>query len=550
MPAEPVRVEPRDVERERAASRAAIREAGLPDAVLQAAPGPYGLSRTGLDVLEALEAALAAGRAAQAALLARIAAERAQGFAGGAPTDPERRFAAALGVAVACDEALAATAGTSEAPLPDRPFPAEDVRALWEAGDIAAALSRDLGGYLAHYANHADAARRLGDGERLAACVRSHWAKMALSAREAAEAPDHAAARAALERAPLRLPAADYAGLARLAARDEPETELLDVTPDDVVGNAEVLEAGLRLARAVAAYDPAEGRNPRAVDNPVLFVLGSPGCGKTITAHAVGRAFLGYCAEAGIPGRFRVIRRTDWASHYQNKSASDLLRIFRDEVFAFRGACGVYWPDIDTAFAARTDPDIRAEEKANLATLFGLLDGTIGPRNGQWFLVCDANYMQMDEAMASRLTQDPKLARGPETVEQYVRLLRDVKLRGWTEHLPPDAEWGALGERLCAARLSGRAVAAIAGRVAADLQDVPEPPGFLRLSFAEKQQALRTAARPVTAARILEHVERYVAFDQEAAARAHREQFTRRVEEIRLQLAAHAAALGPRGVGP
>jgi hypothetical protein len=147
--------------------------------------------------------------------------------------------------------------------------------------------------------------------------------------------------------------------------------------------------------------------------------------------------------------------------------------------------------------------------------------------------------------MVSRLTQDPKIARGPETPEEYVRLLRDIKLRGWRELLPGDDAWPAIGARLAEARLSGRAVAAVAGRVLAELQDVAEPPGFLALPFEAKVAALRAAARPLTAARLLEHVVHYQTFEKDAAERAARDSFERRVEEIRLQLSASAAALRP-----
>jgi hypothetical protein len=550
--APPVLIRAEDVEARRAAARAAIRAAGLPAAVTAAAPGTYGLTSGGLRLLEAMESALATGLAAEGALLARVAADRARGFAADEPTDGERRFAGAFGVLVACEEALGATEGGPPAALPDRSFPADDVAAILAAGDggFAARLVRDLAGYVDHYREHVDTSRRLGDDVRLLACARSHLRRMALAARAAADAVEHAALRDALEAAGVHLPGVEYQGLVRRAADDDEEPELLDVTVDDVVGNRDFLDAGLKLARAVAAFDLAAGKNPRAVDNPVLFALGSPGCGKTVTAHAIGRRFLELCREAGLPGRFRVIRKTDWASHYQNKSAGDLLRIFKDEVFGFHGVCGAYWPDIDTAFQARSGPDVRAEEKANLGTLFGILDGTVGPRNGRWFLLCDANYMDMDEALSSRLTQDPKLVKGPETPADYVQLLRDVKLKHWRDRLPADAEWEPIGRRLKDGGLSGRAVAAIAGRIVAELQDVEEPPGFLKMTYDEKVAALRAAARPVSAPRILEHVETYVHFDRDAAERAHRERFLRRVDEIRLQLSAQALALGaPEGPG-
>ena len=43
------------------------------------------------------------------------------------------------------------------------------------------------------------------------------------------------------------------------------------------------------------------------------------------------------CRERDIPAKFQVIRRTDWASSYQNASAMNLVRIFREEVYGFEG---------------------------------------------------------------------------------------------------------------------------------------------------------------------------------------------------------------------
>jgi hypothetical protein len=341
-----ISLRPEDVQDQRAASRLAITSAGLPALFAEAAPGPYLMSRGALDLLESLESALASGSAAEAALLARVGRDRAQGFACGELTANERRFASSLRTLIACEEALVGSASSTDAALPDKPFPAEDVRALLSDA-TAAALCRDLKGYVEHYRRHADPSRRLGDSTKLAACARSHLKRLSLAARAECEKPEHATLRDALSAATIRLPGATWAGLERRGDDDDGEQpDLLDVRPEDIVGNSEVLEASLKLARSIAAFDPVAGKNPRVVDNPVLFVLGSPGCGKTATAHAVGRTFLDLCRENGLPARFRVIRRTDWASHYQNKSASDLLRIFRDEVFGFHGVCGVYWPDI------------------------------------------------------------------------------------------------------------------------------------------------------------------------------------------------------------
>src|SRR5207249_1810313 len=104
-----------------------------------------------------------------------------------------------------------ALAASEAAPalLPDRAFDAVQVEHLFEAG--ATALCSDLTGFVEHYRAHPDPARRLGDGPRLAACVRSHLRRTQLAARAAGLAAEHEPLRAALEAATLCLPGVTYA---------------------------------------------------------------------------------------------------------------------------------------------------------------------------------------------------------------------------------------------------------------------------------------------------------------------------------------------------
>ncbi|MFA6318979.1 MAG: hypothetical protein WC943_16335, partial [Elusimicrobiota bacterium] len=214
------------------------------------------------------------------------------------------------------------------------------------------------------------------------------------------------------------------------------------------------------------------------------------------------------------------------------------------------GVSGVYWPDIDTAFAARGDADIRQEEKANLGTIFGILDGTIGPKNGKWFLLCDANSLHMDEATLSRLAQAPIRALGPETGADYVRLLRDIKLRGKGAWLKAsEDEWRVVGERCLAEKLSGRSVDNLAGRILTEIEDFTEPPEYFSMDFAGKAKVIAELSRTVTAGRVLELIGEHVRFERSAQARAEEERFRGRVEEIRFHLSAQRAALAGPGTG-
>jgi hypothetical protein len=328
----------------------------------------------------------------------------------------------------------------------------------------------------------------------------------------------------------------------------DPVVDLKPVAIEDVVGNAEFMQAGLRLARDVAAFDLRQHRSAKRI-NPVLFALGRPGCGKTITAHAIGNYFLEYCRAHDVPARFRVIRRTDWASAYQNASANELVRIFKEEVYGFDGVCGVYWPDIDTAFASRDSGDLRSEEKNTLGAAFGIFDGTLIPKDGKWFMICDANFMQMDEATISRIAQNPFQVKGPETVADYVRLLRDVLLKDSVRFIDADqAGWDALGKACLDADLSGRAVESIAGNVRSIIQDFEYPDEYFRADFAERVKIIERLSRRVPVAKVIELIGNYVQFHKDAEEKAARDRFEREVETMVRQLNAGREAAS-RAVG-
>lgn len=533
-----------------------LRQQGLPRLLDEIAPGPYGTTTENLRLLQALELGLAALQAVRRALVGRIQADRRAGFAGGELAAKERRFCSLLAAHVGLREALAALdLEASKLPPAGRHLKLEEYRELLAAQDEAPlipTLLEDLGRYLAFYRTHPNEALRLdageeaSAGERLRACVGSYLALVSQTAQRLGDDGEYAPTLEALREASLSVNGAEYRAFERQTALPtEEERDLMPVAPEDIVGNEEVLRAGLELARSVAGFDLERGENPQSIRNPVIFVLGAPGCGKTVTAHAIGNAFLDLCARHNIRARFRIIRRTDWASHFQNKSANELLRIFRQEIFDFPGVAGVYWPDIDTAFAARDDPGIRAEEKAILGTLFGLLDGTVGPRNGKWFLIADANYLTMDKAAVSRLIQDPHYAKGPVTPAQFVELLRDKKLAPVRESLALEpAQWEAFGQRCVDAGLSGRAVDNIAGKLLAEVAQVELPEAYFSMSYEDKRELLAQRRNTVSYEQLCQLIDRYIQFEQEAEQRAQEQRFDRRVAEIRERLAAQVAAVG------
>lgn len=511
-----------EVERELTTARRLVERAGLPAALAAVDHGAFGTTPLNLEALE--ECARAAAAAMAAARLPRVA--------------PSGGVFLAFVLAEHGALRLAKLASAQHGPEPTGALPSGGYKDLAEpksVEDLALAVLKDASAFIAFYRGHPVADKRpLRDAEAVL-CLRSYFRLLANALRRMGPEKDGTK---------LLTPDLKFMGYQAVPAATEEPTGLLKVGLDDVVGNEDFLKVGRRLVRDVAGFDLQKGENPKRIRNQILFALGTPGCGKTVTAHALLNEFLSLCEKAGLPAKARVIRRTDWASSYQNASASKLLEIFKEEVFEAPGVAGVYWPDIDTAFAARGDADIRAEEKATLGTLFGILDGTIGPKNGRWFLICDANTMHMDDAMTSRLAQTPLKVLGPTTPEHFVRLLRDIKLRGRGPWLPlSEAEWAEVG-KLCVDRgLSGRNVDAIAGRVLTEIEDFEEPEEYFTLSFEAKQKLIHELSNKVPASRLKELVEEHVSFEKGAQAQAEEERFRRRVEEIHLHLSAQRAAV-------
>ncbi len=531
----------------------AIRASGLPGVLGSMSRGPFGTSSRAMAALESLVDAVDLGLGAAAKLRGLILREEASPGSFVVPElkPHQARFVAAYQLVITADAVARRLAELAARPEVEGAMELDGFDELLDMGDaperLMARVLRLAARYLELHSPPVDASRPLGEPtpqEAATHAATTLMAFMVLVRRASMHLARTGSLRPlydALAARPCRVAGHVYRGM-ELAEEAQSAAGLLPVTPDDIVGNEEYLRAGLRLARDVACYDLQQGRNPKRI-NPVLFGLGQPGCGKTVTAHAIGRYFLSYCAERGVPARFQVIRRTDWASSYQNASAANLVRIFREEVYGFEGVCGVYWADIDTAIASRSSAGLRMEEKQNLGAVFGIFDGTLLPKDGKWFLVCDANTMNMDEAATSRIAQNPFTVEGPTEVGHHVRLMRDLMLADLAAFLPDGQDaWERLGQAAVSLGLSGRAVEAVAGNVRARIQDFEYPMRYFRADSAERQAIIKELSHPVGEEEILQLMRDWSSFHREAEERAKREQFESEVESLVRQLNASRAA--------
>jgi hypothetical protein len=532
---------------------AALRRSGCDATLVRLAPGPFGPAATGLCALEALalavEQGLAAAECLRGLVLADLAPSQAS-FALAALGPEHRRLVSAFQLVVTADTALARLSALAPLPRVEGALKLDGLPELLETAQGDALALRAMGlvrGYLElHPPVQAPPNPPLA--LQAVAAISAFWALLRQALLELGRSGVLGTLAEVLARRPLRVAGRTYRGLLVEQPREEP-SGLLPVRIEQIVGNDAYLEAGKRLARDVAGYDFERGRNPKRF-NPVLFGLGKPGCGKTVTAHAIGHYFLEHCRAREVPARFLIVRRSDWASSYQNASAANLIRIFQEEVHGFAGVCGVYWPDIDTALASRDSSDLRMEEKQNLGAVFGVFDGTLLPKDGKWFLICDANTLHMDEAAVSRIAQNPFTVEGPSEPAHHERLLR-LMLGDLAAFLPAEAEaWTRLAHQAWSLGLSGRALDSICGNVRARIQDFDYPDEYFRLQGPEREALLVRLSRSLGEDEVLAEMRSWHEFQQKSGARAEQERFETEVRSMVRQLnASRAAAEQAVGLG-
>jgi hypothetical protein len=523
-------------------ARRLLSESKLPAAIHKVVRAPFGhtvLTLQALDALvDAFDVAQQAGQAIQGALMEDIA--QTGSLAIPEPTRDQRLFIGAFTTTVLLDKLRAGLAPLAPNPRIESDLEADGLEDLLEAevDDLLLRLAKMATSYLQVQAKQKPEAgdpkletregwivtTLLAFGGQLAGAVRrlTHLGRLRPFG-------------VALAKRKVTVGELRYEGFHSRDAM-EPVTDLKPIRVEDIVGNDEYVQAGLKLARDVAAFDLEAGTSPKRI-NPVLFGLGRPGCGKTITAHAIGNYFLEYCRERDIPARFKVIRRTDWASAYQNASANQLVKIFKEEVYGFDGVVGVYWPDIDTAFASRSSGDLRMEEKNNLGAVFGIFDGTLIPKDGKWFMICDANFMQMDEATRSRIAQNPFTVPGPTTAEDYVKLMRDILLRDVRRFVHPDDDrWVEAGQACVDNGLSGRNVESITNNIRAHVQDFEYPDDYFKATLERRREIIDQLSKRVSVDEVIDRIQKFAEFQVDAEEKAARDRFEREVEDMVRQL--------------
>jgi len=290
----------------------------------------------------------------------------------------------------------------------------------------------------------------------------------------------------------------------------------------EMIGNTELVKKGKASIDRMMSYDFEHGKNPVGDGSRVLFMIGTPGCGKTLGAKALARYALEIAEENNLPLEFSLLKTSDFATAFQYESANNLEKKFKEKIFKGDKYHLIYMPDIDTMFSARGAADTRQEDSRTLGVMLDVLDGTLTPGKGKnyYLIICDANFTDsMDNALLSRLKKSTVNVKGPETEADYSELLLDIMLKDeikskYVKVTKKQRE--TIGKFCREVEYSGRNIESIASQIKDELNTFEKPKNWFKMSFKEKEDHKKNSGVKVTGTQVVNIVK-----DYEAGLRAH-----------------------------
>ncbi|HII30145.1 hypothetical protein AUJ69_02805 [Candidatus Woesearchaeota archaeon CG1_02_47_18] len=265
---------------------------------------------------------------------------------------------------------------------------------------------------------------------------------------------------------------------------------------DDVIGADEAINALKHAIDLTMLFNPADGMpNPAGEFANIFFLTGRPGCGKTkiMRAAACYAAFLAHRYE-------RPFVHADIGCEVKNKYFGESERLMREGLE--KATCPettglITLDDIDLTFMPRTSLANHPTEMGLGLELMRFLSGVNSKRLGNWIMIAASNYPGLlDPALLSRLSEFRFFVNGPETNEDYTRLLR-IELRealsiGYASLTNQDLE--VLGKISRNHNLSGRDVHLVCSKVMAMAKSFEIPEAVYRAGYEERQAGVARLA--------------------------------------------------------
>jgi len=285
------------------------------------------------------------------------------------------------------------------------------------------------------------------------------------------------------------------------------DEKFMDVTREDVVGNTEMGQVLWNNMLKLAAYDPERKENPYDPAG-VIFMYGDPGTGKTFTVHGYVQSLADLCRQKGIPLWAFTHSTTDYASHFQNKTANELAAL-AEKINSFPGIVLMYVADADNIFLSRKDERLSAEQRQTLSVYFRMFDGSLIPRNGKFVSIMDANYIDgIDDATKSRLFDEIVHAQRFTDAADFAELSKRILTKGGNKEYMPAEDWQSIGEYFLASPLNNREITHICRQIRREFtvpEDLIGRPYAEHVAYRDEQ-----LGRLITRENIISQAENYI----------------------------------------
>ncbi|MBC8501459.1 MAG: ATP-binding protein [Nanoarchaeota archaeon] len=280
-----------------------------------------------------------------------------------------------------------------------------------------------------------------------------------------------------------------------------------DARKDQVVGNKELIrqiETGLKL---LFLYDLKNKIHPHILRYGSyvqrILAIGRPGCGKSFTLEAMVNEVRQLSELYRKPIHTKDISN-DLKSKYYSESSHNIKRVFQ-EVDKGESLYIIIADDLDTVIFGRKEN----EESENIS-VFGEfirnLESIKSQNKGNYLLLATTNKPEnMDPALLRRF-QKKIIVKGPESIDDYISLLR-IKLAGYVDdELVQISEWEKVGAVLYENKVPGSLVADIASSLSDRISDVDLPNNIYKLDCYKTAEMFPHIYNSITEREVLDEI--------------------------------------------
>ena len=320
-----------------------------------------------------------------------------------------------------------------------------------------------------------------------------------------------------------------------------------NITWDDIVGNDRLKRSLKKYAQNLFFYDPEKKINPvtKLSDLPrTALIFARPGTGKTMCLQATINYMQQLSEISGKKFGYVILDsslKDKYLGEYVKKMKAEL------EKAADPGRISlIIIEDIDAVIASRNDDSTCAAEKDGLAFLMNWVEGINTEYFGNYIVLSTTNHgEEIDLALRQRLGQVEIPAPGPETLDDYIKIMNKqlnkgiskgyVNITPYQNNKKDDIKWQELGEILKSQNFSGRDCRNVAVSLTEKATDIDISKEMYNLSQEKLEQELVKKYKKINYDDIKSAIKEYIEVKKEQLKVDKDSKIRRRADEMHIQ---------------